>query len=265
VDEVDDDGLKQVESELQDVYFAITMQNSSVLESSNIGQLLVNCIELDVTGRYQPITSTNFGYSLLVDRAYRYADGTIWVRLLNASDSSFYNNFYYHYDPQSIYSHIYPIDTLIPLSDMEVIFDREELRYATLVMDSSKYKMTVSTSEPYFDAIKLGTIALGDYSSKGEFPFRETCEDLKYADAMVNARRKYKEYLDGLRKEFKTNYLAFCSNRQQTKAFTNQELKMTYGFNERQFTLYYYDQADNLTMTVPPGGVDTQFVYNATN
>ncbi|TRW27549.1 hypothetical protein FMM05_02605 [Flavobacterium zepuense] len=60
----------------------------------------------------------------------------------------------------------------------------------------------------------------------------------------------YNAYLDSKRQEFRIAYLQDAL----TKAI--ETFNMQYYDKEYQYTLYYYDQAGNLTRTVPPKGVD---------
>jgi RHS repeat-associated protein len=58
-------------------------------------------------------------------------------------------------------------------------------------------------------------------------------------------------YLDSIRNVFDTAYYNKCMSAKNLEHFT-----ATYNTSEYHYTLYYYDQAGNLIMTVPPAGVD---------
>jgi len=68
----------------------------------------------------------------------------------------------------------------------------------------------------------------------------------------------YQAYLDQLVAQFKTDYI------NQAISEVVETLDMTYFDKEYQYTLYYYDQAGNLSQTVPPQGADRLDVNNAT-
>ncbi|MES2780363.1 MAG: hypothetical protein V4651_10750 [Bacteroidota bacterium] len=67
----------------------------------------------------------------------------------------------------------------------------------------------------------------------------------------VKATELYKAYLDSLNNAFDSAYIAKCRNAFKTESFT-----VTHPVSEYHYTLYYYDQAGNLVMTVPPKGVE---------
>lgn len=69
--------------------------------------------------------------------------------------------------------------------------------------------------------------------------------------AELNALNNYQAYLESMRESFINAYKAKCLTAAATEQFT-----MKYNPGEYHFTLYYYDQAGNLTQTVPPQGVN---------
>ena len=75
------------------------------------------------------------------------------------------------------------------------------------------------------------------------------CMEEAYAAAFANAVTLYTAYQDSVRGIFRSNYVDHCSRKLE------EEYTVTGPSSEYHFTLYYYDQAGNLTMTVPPAGV----------
>jgi len=63
-----------------------------------------------------------------------------------------------------------------------------------------------------------------------------------------NAKAQYTTYINTQKELFRANYIATCSAAQANVNFTTNKQNFHY-------TLYYYDQADNLIRTVPPEGV----------
>ena len=199
--------------------------------------------------------------SVLIDRSYRYSNGTVWVRLVNQLDSSFYNDYYYHYEP---YTRIYTLKDIDGFDSITPVFDQEDLHYVRLTMTSIGFDMLASTSESIAKAHRLGQVELNEYMGMGMFPLDQTCEDLKYFDAKVYAQMNYEAYRQAKIDTFIMDYKQFCLNQKENnKAFSNQLLNMTYESIEKQFTLYYYDQAGNMVMTIPPGGVNRSYPYNS--
>lgn len=68
--------------------------------------------------------------------------------------------------------------------------------------------------------------------------------------AALNAALEYEQYIAGVIADFKKDYITRCLSA------AVEVFKTSYNFTEYQFTLYYYDQAGNLTRTVPPQGVN---------
>lgn len=79
-------------------------------------------------------------------------------------------------------------------------------------------------------------------------PVEEPCVAALNNLATSKAKYRYEMERQRLLREFKAEYIAKC--RQFTESF-----EMEYDLNEYNYTLYYYDQADNLIKTVPPEGV----------
>ena len=80
--------------------------------------------------------------------------------------------------------------------------------------------------------------------------FTSDCIDLLYDVAEANAYIRYEQYIDSIARDLKYRYLAQCLNAEES--FTGD-----FAFSQHHFTLYYYDQANNLVQTVPPNGIDT--------
>lgn len=76
------------------------------------------------------------------------------------------------------------------------------------------------------------------------------CKAMLRSTAHLNALNKYQEYSDSIAQAFKTAYIRKCM-----EAFRSEVFTMQYYERQYQYTLYYYDQAGNLTKTVPPKGV----------
>jgi len=75
------------------------------------------------------------------------------------------------------------------------------------------------------------------------------CSDSAYFINSV-AYEQYKAYADSIRGSFNNNYYEKCLKAMNYESFT-----VTHKTYEYQYTLYYYDQADNLVKTVAPSGV----------
>jgi RHS repeat-associated protein len=66
--------------------------------------------------------------------------------------------------------------------------------------------------------------------------------------AVVTGKNQYADYIAVQRNQFRQNYISTCSAAQSH--VTNSAFTQIY-----HYTLYYYDQADNLIRTIPPEGV----------
>ncbi|MFS2186922.1 RHS repeat-associated core domain-containing protein [Mucilaginibacter sp. Mucisp84] len=77
------------------------------------------------------------------------------------------------------------------------------------------------------------------------------------AKMVITAKADYDDYIDDLRQSFQASYINTCKLAQ-----ANANLKTTEQLYH--YTLYYYDQADNLVRTIPPEGVsliDPKYFY----
>ncbi|HYG14278.1 MAG TPA: hypothetical protein VEC12_00890, partial [Bacteroidia bacterium] len=77
-----------------------------------------------------------------------------------------------------------------------------------------------------------------------------SCDSLLRLQAYDEAVTLYNEQMDTLRGNFRRQYLRKCMNMAGLETFT-----IAYDIKQYHYTLYYYDQADNLIKTVPPAGV----------
>ncbi len=66
--------------------------------------------------------------------------------------------------------------------------------------------------------------------------------------AVANGNKAYDDYLSNLRAAFRADYISKC-------ALAQANVNLTVGQPVFHYTLYYYDQADNLVRTIPPEGV----------
>jgi RHS repeat-associated protein len=76
-----------------------------------------------------------------------------------------------------------------------------------------------------------------------------SCVAQKYAQARQIAKLKFQIFMDSMRQNVALQYKRKCLDN-VSEVFT-----MTYSMSEYHYTLYYYDQANNLVKTVPPAGV----------
>ena len=87
-----------------------------------------------------------------------------------------------------------------------------------------------------------------------ELPFQPAvidsaaCLDNGLQVAVGNGMAAYAAYIDSLRDAFQASYINTCKLAQANATLTAKQ--QTY-----HYTLYYYDQADNLVRTIPPAGV----------
>ncbi len=82
------------------------------------------------------------------------------------------------------------------------------------------------------------------------YDYVDPCEEFMEDVANGNGDMIYKQMVDGLIEDFENNYIAHCmSNAVET-------FNILYDDGDYHYTLYYYDQAGNLTRTIPPKGVE---------
>ncbi len=81
-------------------------------------------------------------------------------------------------------------------------------------------------------------------------PIYDDCLSSMLNQAQANALALYNSYVVQYTAQFKKDYKDKCIRNAKEK------YQRTYTLNEYHYTLYYYDQAGNLTRTVPPKGVE---------
>lgn len=103
-----------------------------------------------------------------------------------------------------------------------------------------------------FDKFPAIFRCLGDNGKYDPMNLHHVCIVQSFYDALANSEVAYREEMKQKLRKFKKDYYA--------KAFEDihkrESLELTYRLNEYYYTLYYYDQADNLIKTVPPKGVN---------
>lgn len=82
-----------------------------------------------------------------------------------------------------------------------------------------------------------------------EFTATDNCMELLVNEALYTAQQEYNAYIDSLKGELNSRYIAKCLS-------VNEQFHYTYTDKLYHFTLYYYDQAGNLIKTIPPAGVE---------
>jgi RHS repeat-associated protein len=94
-----------------------------------------------------------------------------------------------------------------------------------------------------------------DYDIEAEYDFKEyevepfdPCYDFLYEQALISAKAQYENYMDSVYAYYVETYNENCMQ-------FNESMNYTYDDKQYHYTLYYYDQAGNLTKTVPPAGV----------
>jgi len=80
-------------------------------------------------------------------------------------------------------------------------------------------------------------------------PIVNDCASNMLNNAYNNALNLYNQQVTAVTDDFKRRYKDKCLQ------ITNEKFERNYNLNEYHYTLYYYDQAGNLTRTIPPKGV----------
>lgn len=79
-------------------------------------------------------------------------------------------------------------------------------------------------------------------------PMPNRCIEEQIIAAYTNAANEYQQYLDSITIAFREGYIRHCMAAIET-------FSVKYTDALHHFTLYYYDQANNLVKTIPPNGV----------
>ena len=78
---------------------------------------------------------------------------------------------------------------------------------------------------------------------------KDNCDDEDNFAVSIGTER-YQDYIESLKNDFMEQYKAKCLT-----AYQHETLTVTHAVSEYHYTLYYYDQAGNLVMTLPPKAV----------
>lgn len=119
-------------------------------------------------------------------------------------------------------------------------FDIEFINQAYSIVRGATYKKNCPTAVSILD-FSAYTIDLPT--------FQQDCIESETAQAAIDAHIMYDEMLGELRNEFAQKITQCIGN-------VTENFEMSYLLKEYQYTLYYYDLANNLVQTVPPQGVD---------
>ena len=116
------------------------------------------------------------------------------------------------------------------------------------------YSLTYDEYRSYLDSCSahpLYTVSLCNKPATQEATIdnnNDGCMADLFVTALTNANNTYIAYIDSVRRDFREAYMTRCLNVQPA-------LTMTAELYEYHYTLYYYDQANNLIKTIPPEGV----------
>ena len=128
--------------------------------------------------------------------------------------------------------------------DVKVVLKDGSIYRTTLRGQAVKYKLKDTCT--FRDTAKLC-----DKPFIHSFEYKPQCKDRLETMANFHAKKAYQEYIDSVRYDFRQKYIAKCMT-----AFDQETYTITYPHLQYHYTLYYYDQADNLIQTVPPAGVN---------
>ncbi|MBN8687302.1 MAG: hypothetical protein J0M10_09795 [Chitinophagales bacterium] len=95
---------------------------------------------------------------------------------------------------------------------------------------------------------QFGRICETPLSIEADVNTLSQCMEEKFYNALSNATVIYNRYIEEVKRVYRNNYTAKCLS---AKPRLESEAKLY----EYHYTLYYYDQSDNLVKTIPPQGV----------
>jgi len=122
-----------------------------------------------------------------------------------------------------------------------------------IMMDGRSFKTTLVGYAPdwvLYDTCKPDTILLCDKDYSLTISTIDPCSSRLESLAKHQAIKAYNDYIKQKKHDFREAYKAKCR-----EAFLSETFSRTWDIQEYHYTLYYYDQANNLIQTVPPAGV----------
>lgn len=110
------------------------------------------------------------------------------------------------------------------------------------------------------EAFECGKGAIPQLPNDPIAAFADTCAQSLDSLDYFNALQTFIDDLVEAAQAYQDSLIGHCMNEDSLMA--KEEFTVTYPLNEYYYTLYYYDQADNLIKTVPPAGVTTLSVVS---
>jgi len=168
-----------------------------------------------------------------------------------------------NHDYQAKFHKIVSFDsfTLIPSKYTETCEDVSRfLVYATQLTNNGPITIKLRGSISKFNLYDVKILEEGDTCSPSpmlcnkalgetDLILPDPCMTWKKMRAATSGKIAYDNYIDSISNDFKAQYYDQCMSAKDS-------IDLKYELKEYHYTLYYYDQAGNLTQTVPPAGVD---------
>jgi RHS repeat-associated protein len=189
--------------------------------------------------------------------AYRCSDGTYWYRYFGYGDTMY--NVYLSMPPwiASVKYKYYRIISVGPPAGIVPALGDSTSRFFTLNMVSSTMGDTIQargmTNFVIAKNLELDNVLLGNPITEGTAPAPsdtfENCERDILRSAVSQGIVSYNNYIDSFRSAITGGFMAYMLDS------VKEQLLLGYFNQEFNYTLYYYDRANNLIATVPPAGV----------
>ncbi|MGN6568088.1 MAG: hypothetical protein ACTHJ0_09055, partial [Flavipsychrobacter sp.] len=190
--------------------------------------------------------------------AYRCSDGTYWYRYFGKNDTLF--NAYVQLPSyiKAVSAPLYHITGIGTLPAVQPIPGDSTSRFFVLNLQigtdtTTRIQAAGMTDFVIAKNIELDDVLMGNKlinnSSYAPLDTFNNCERVTLKSAIAQGKVNYKNYIDSIRRY---EILAFMDALMNG---VNEELLLGYRDQDFNYTLYYYDRADNLIQTVPPAGV----------
>ncbi len=183
-------------------------------------------------------------------KAYKMGNGWTWYRWFDQQ-----NRLYNVYlqpsvkmvgDPSS-----YQFISLIPVAGADSLYRFKVQMQKVLSTGTHTVTCYGYTDFVIGSARKLQNVVLYDHQNNQGCIDTSTCERTLLLAAVHQGKMLHDRYIDSIKESH------FLAMRRHFPSNSSDNLWLTTQKQQYQYTLYYYDQAGNLTRTVPPAGVDT--------
>jgi RHS repeat-associated protein len=190
--------------------------------------------------------------------------GANWIVMYTLQVGDLENYFQFLLDAESLYESSGGVDGQFPYSDYfinisdfftyyyncYINFYQYLIDYGTYTLPLTEFANDHYCQKSVYKPLQRGVPKYVQKTISPIFPYENDCVENLLNDAAYNATLNYQYIIDSLTKAFIENYTSSCLLN------AKELLQRTYKDQEHHFTMYFYDQSNNLVRTLPANGAE---------